>query len=114
MTCRCSICKSEFPAWYKKPFKNNKAISTKSKRQTARERIFERDGFKCVVCGTTKNLTIDHKLPKSLGGTNGAYNLQTMCHDHNTEKGDNYPYYKHEVEEVDKWNTELMNRLKTI
>jgi len=33
----------------------------------------------CVTCGSEENLTIDHKLARSLGGTNELANLQMMC-----------------------------------
>ena len=35
-----------------------------------RHRIYKRDGHKCVYCGTSKQLTIDHVIPKSKGGKN--------------------------------------------
>ena len=35
-----------------------------------RERIYKRDGWKCVYCESKKNLTIDHVLPKCRGGKN--------------------------------------------
>lgn len=46
-----------------------------------RERIFERDGHKCVRCGSDKCLTPSHVYPK---GTFGALrweedNLKTLC-----------------------------------
>lgn len=31
-----------------------------------REQVFQRDGYKCVFCGTTENLEADHIKPKSL------------------------------------------------
>lgn len=34
---------------------------------------------KCRYCHATENLTIDHKHPRSLGGTNEPKNLQTLC-----------------------------------
>ena len=44
-----------------------------------RRRVFERDGHKCVSCGSFDELTIDHIIPRSLGGTNAELNLQTLC-----------------------------------
>jgi CRISPR/Cas system Type II protein with McrA/HNH and RuvC-like nuclease domain len=35
-----------------------------------RPRIYRRDNYECVYCGSKKNLTIDHILPKSKGGQN--------------------------------------------
>lgn len=52
-----------------------------------RKIIFERDGYKCLACGTTKNLTKDHIIPKALGGNSEVDNLQTLCFKCNGEKG---------------------------
>jgi hypothetical protein len=49
--------------------------------------IGRRDGFECVVCGVTRNLSIDHKLAVFNGGTNEPDNLQLMCRSHNSQKG---------------------------
>jgi 5-methylcytosine-specific restriction endonuclease McrA len=57
-----------------------------------RARIYKRDGYKCVYCGSNKNLTIDHVLPKSRGGTNRWTNLVTCCGSCNRKKGDKTPY----------------------
>jgi len=57
-----------------------------------RSRIYKRDGYKCVYCGNHKNLTIDHVLPKSRGGTNRWTNLVTCCSNCNRKKGDRTPY----------------------
>jgi len=56
-----------------------------------RSRVYERDGHKCVKCGTTENLTLDHRIPRSRGGRSTMENLQTMCHDCNNEKADKMP-----------------------
>ena len=47
-----------------------------------------RDGYTCVYCGSKKNLTIDHILPKSKGGGNTWSNLVTCCSPCNLKKGD--------------------------
>lgn len=41
--------------------------------------IYERDGWRCVQCGSTDDLTLDHVRPRSKGGTNHYGNLQTLC-----------------------------------
>lgn len=56
-----------------------------------RHRLFKRDNFECVYCGTKKNLTIDHILPKSRGGENSWLNLITCCSSCNRKKGDRTP-----------------------
>lgn len=61
--------------------------------RSQRARIFKRDGYRCVTCGTTRfsELTIDHRVPRSRGGRNEDANLQTMCRRCNVEKGDKMP-----------------------
>jgi len=39
-------------------------------------------------CGFVVDLTIDHKVPLSRGGSDDLSNLQFMCRWHNSEKGD--------------------------
>lgn len=45
--------------------------------------ILNRDGFKCVICGATRNdgakLQIDHIIPVSKGGQTTPDNLRTLC-----------------------------------
>lgn len=52
-----------------------------------RQRILERDDFRCVSCGSTEDLTLDHKVPRSRGGGHSDSNLQTMCRPCNSRKG---------------------------
>jgi hypothetical protein len=41
----------------------------------------------CIKCGTKKNLTMDHIIPRSIGGArNHIANLQVMCRDCNHKK----------------------------
>ena len=52
-----------------------------------RDSIKARDGYKCVYCGSSENLTVDHVRPKSKGGTDTADNLVTACRPCNQAKG---------------------------
>lgn len=56
-----------------------------------RQEIFERDGYTCVNCGSTKkeSLEIDHIKPISKGGKTEPGNLQTLCRDCNIRKENN-------------------------
>ena len=54
--------------------------------QAQRDAIFERDGEVCAECGATDDLTIDHIMPKSLGGTNDEDNLRVLCRRCNSAK----------------------------
>lgn len=57
---------------------------------TPRERIFRRDGFRCVYCGEVfpgTELTLDHVEPRMRGGDRSGGNLVTACRACNTRKG---------------------------
>lgn len=53
-----------------------------------RQNIFRRDGFRCQYCGTSKDLTIDHVIPKSKRGRSTWKNMVTACKSCNSRKGD--------------------------
>ena len=55
--------------------------------KAVREAVFKRDNYRCVNCGSTQNLEIDHKESLANGGTNHISNLQTQCQDCNRRKG---------------------------
>lgn len=44
-----------------------------------RERVFERDGSRCVFCGTTQPLELAHLVPFSSGDASSIDNLITIC-----------------------------------
>ncbi|MBS1261421.1 MAG: hypothetical protein MAG453_00742 [Calditrichaeota bacterium] len=59
-------------------------IPTNVKRE-----VWRRDGGKCVVCGSDRNLHFDHVIPWSKGGSSiTASNIQLLCAKHNIEKRD--------------------------
>ena len=66
------------------------AQKAKRKRETARKRhrVFARDGYRCINCGSSRNLTLDHVWPRAKGGTSDEGNLQTLCYRCNQLKGD--------------------------
>ena len=49
--------------------------------------VFARDGHRCVECGATDDLTLDHIWPWSRGGRNEASNLRVLCRSCNSAKG---------------------------
>jgi 5-methylcytosine-specific restriction protein A len=53
-----------------------------------RKYILQRDRNRCTQCGSTTRLTIDHLLPVCKGGKNDNWNLTTLCHTCNNNKGD--------------------------
>lgn len=67
-------------------------VSTKIRKfRISRNRIYRRDGHACGYCGATKNLTIDHIVPKSQGGKNEWTNLVTCCYSCNAKKANRTP-----------------------
>ena len=57
----------------------------------SRRNIFKRDANTCQYCGDSRNLTIDHVLPRSRGGADSWENLVTACDTCNVEKGSRTP-----------------------
>jgi len=55
-----------------------------------KKRIFERDAYRCNICGrgieTGVQLDLDFIIPLNKGGKNSVDNLQTVCNQHNREK----------------------------
>jgi 5-methylcytosine-specific restriction endonuclease McrA len=49
--------------------------------------VFERDGGRCVECGSNFDIQYDHVIPLALGGANTVQNLQILCAPCNQSKG---------------------------
>ena len=61
-----------------------------SKLRLSKENIFFRDSYSCAYCKkhfSKKDLTLDHILPLSRGGTKSWENLITACKNCNNKKG---------------------------
>lgn len=55
----------------------------------SRRTVFARDGYMCQYCGQmAKDLTIDHVVPRRLGGVTAWDNLVTACRRCNMRKSD--------------------------
>jgi len=72
-----------------RPVTDNRHVST-----SRRERILERDGGRCVLCGATVDLHVDHILPLKMwkgrideSRLNSDDNLWTLCNACNLGKG---------------------------
>ena len=50
--------------------------------------IWQRDEGRCVKCGSSVMIHIDHLIPVALGGSNHPDNLQLLCANCNREKSD--------------------------
>lgn len=66
---------------------NLEATSSSSARKIWRESIKEKWNHECCYCGSTENLTLDHIIPQSKGGSDTTKNLVCCCHKCNHSKG---------------------------
>lgn len=48
--------------------------------------VYLRDGGRCVYCGSSYRLTLDHDTPLAKGGTWDESNLVTACYSCNSQK----------------------------
>lgn len=55
--------------------------------QALRELVYRRDSYRCQECGTWEDISIDHVVARTCGGSNDPENLRTLCRKHNSEKG---------------------------
>jgi len=77
-----------------------------------KEKIFNRDNFKCVNCGVSGDfncLEIDHIIPIRFGGSNEESNLQTLCYRCNMDK-----YGKKNIKNKFLLNLSPLEKLKII
>ena len=57
--------------------------------------LFLRDRFSCQYCGSGKDLTFDHVVPRRLGGRTSWENVATACAPCNLKKGGRTPKQAH-------------------
>lgn len=58
---------------------NGEGVPVGSKWHNLRQSVLTRDSFRCTKCGDKNNLTVHHRTPLSIGGTNELANLTTLC-----------------------------------
>lgn len=54
--------------------------------QDVKDKVWNRDGGKCVECSSNENLEFDHIIPHSKGGANTYRNIQLLCEPCNRNK----------------------------
>lgn len=69
--------------------KHSRTYFIKHKKINLTTKDLKKVGHKmiCVCCGTDKQLTFDHIIPKALGGDDKVENGQILCFDCNLHKG---------------------------
>ena len=66
---------------------NLQTTSSSEARRLWRRDIKEKWNYECAYCGDKKNLTMDHVLARSKGGTDFTKNVVCCCHSCNQDKG---------------------------
>lgn len=51
-----------------------------------RQHVYERDRHRCLACGSTENLSLDHIIHFSAGGEDTVKNLRTLCRSCNSSR----------------------------
>ena len=66
----------------------NKEKNSRRLTQKVKDKVWNRDGGKCVECGSNQLLEFDHIIPYSKGGANTYRNIQLLCEPCNRSKSD--------------------------
>src|SRR5881394_3745771 len=61
------------------------------RRKITRRAVFARDSWTCQYCGARSNLTVDHVVPRSKGGSSSWENIVASCAPCNRRKGNSLP-----------------------
>lgn len=65
-------------------------------KQSDWEKVLAEQGSKCLRCGSP-DITVDHIVPISKGGTNAKGNLQPLCSPCNSQKGVSTTDYRRQL-----------------
>ena len=65
---------------------NLETLSSSEAKRLWRRKIKQRWDYECAYCGSEKDLTIDHIVPRSKGGNDFTKNVVCCCHDCNQSK----------------------------
>lgn len=66
---------------------NLHTTSSGEARRIWKQKIKEEWNYKCAYCGSEENLTIDHVIPQSKGGSDFTKNVVCCCQSCNQNKG---------------------------
>jgi hypothetical protein len=66
---------------------NLEATSSSVAKKLWRQSIKEKWNHECCYCGSIENLTLDHVVPQSKGGSDTTKNVVCCCHHCNHSKG---------------------------
>jgi 5-methylcytosine-specific restriction endonuclease McrA len=72
---------------YENPVSESHLKKKRKISHSIQKKVWERDAYRCVNCGSHIDLTVDHIVPESKGGTLDMDNLQTLCRSCNSRKG---------------------------
>lgn len=81
---KTSRAKNKGEKQFKKYLRNQ--ASNYIKRIEVRNFVFRRDNYRCVQCGSSDKLEVDHIISVYRGGKNKICNLQTLCRSCNAGK----------------------------
>lgn len=70
--------------------KSRRNLRTRFRRRRQIAKLKAKYNFKCSECKTSDDLTIDHIVPISKGGSGEIENLQILCSKCNHKKGNRY------------------------
>ncbi|PCJ28091.1 MAG: hypothetical protein COA97_02105 [Flavobacteriales bacterium] len=75
--------------WREVESKVDKKEKSRHIPESIKKIVWDRDGGKCVLCGSMDYLEFDHDIPFSLGGSNSTENIRILCRNCNRRKSDN-------------------------
>jgi len=65
-----------------------KSSRSRTISQEIKDKVWNRDGGRCILCGSNESIEFDHIIPFSKGGANTYRNIQILCQSCNRSKSD--------------------------